>query len=174
MGSGTKRKCEKHNTHAFGGICVGQPRPPLVPNGARRADGGGGGGGRDAFEGDGAQRRPQRRLDRRLKEVAKAFGGGYFRLQMRLTLALTVRGTVAEHNLGALEGYPPASLGGWGSRTETAPPPTPRTCGVGTGVALGSLIPILQESPKARHMPRPVPVQGQAGGCRCEFRPAKD
>ena len=34
-------------------------------------------GGRDALEGNGPQGRPQRRLDRRLEEVAKAVGGGY-------------------------------------------------------------------------------------------------
>ena len=58
---------------------------------------------RDALEGKGPQRRPQRRLGRRL-EVAKAVGGGYCRLQMPLRLALAVRGTVAGHRLGALEG----------------------------------------------------------------------
>ena len=36
--------------------------------------------------------------------VAKAVGGGYCRLQMPLRLALGVRGTVAGHRLGALEG----------------------------------------------------------------------
>ena len=66
--------------------------------------GGGGGGGRDALEGKGPQRRPQRRLDRRFEEVAKAVGGGYCRLQMPLKPALAVRGTVAGHRLGALEG----------------------------------------------------------------------
>ena len=40
---------------------------------------GGGGGGRDALDGKGPQRRPQRLLDRRLEEVAKAVGGGYCR-----------------------------------------------------------------------------------------------
>ena len=69
----------------------------------------GGGGGRDALGGKGPQRRPQRRLGRRLEEVAKAVGGGYCRLQMPLKLAFAVRGTVAGHRLGALEG------GGWGS-----------------------------------------------------------
>ena len=48
--------------------------------------------------------RPQRGLDRRLEEVAKAVGGGYCRLQMPLKLALGVRETVAGHRLGALEG----------------------------------------------------------------------
>ena len=54
---------------------------------------------RDALEGEG----PQRRLGRRLEEVAKAVGGGYCRLQMPWKLALAVRGTVAGHRLGALE-----------------------------------------------------------------------
>ena len=70
---------------------------------------GGGPGSRDALEGKGPQRPPQRRLDR-LEEVAEAVGGGYCRLQMPLRLALGVRGTVAGHRLGALEGgggYPP-------------------------------------------------------------------
>ena len=57
---------------------------------------------RDALEGKGPHRRPQRRLDRRLEEVAKAVGSGYCRLQMLLKLALAVRGTVAGHRLGAL------------------------------------------------------------------------
>ena len=77
----------------------------------------GGGGGRDASEGKGPQRRPQRRLDRRLEEVAEAVGGGYCRLQMPLKLALAVRGTVAGHWLGALEGpLPMHPLGGRGGR----------------------------------------------------------
>ena len=49
-------------------------------------------------------RRPQKRLDRRFEEVAKAVGGGYRRLQMPLSLALAVQETVAGHRLGALEG----------------------------------------------------------------------
>ena len=64
----------------------------------------GGGGGRDALEGKAPQRRPQKRLDRRLEEVAKAVGGGHCRLQMPLQLAFGVRETVAGHGLGALEG----------------------------------------------------------------------
>ena len=59
---------------------------------------------RDALEWKGPQRRPQKRLGRRLEEVAKAVGGGYCRLQMPLKLALAVRETVAGHRLGALEG----------------------------------------------------------------------
>ena len=58
---------------------------------------------RDALEGKGPQRRPQERLGRRLERVAKAFGGGYCRLQMPLKSALGVRGTAAGHSLGALE-----------------------------------------------------------------------
>ena len=69
--------------------------------------------GRDALEGKGPQRRPQKRLDRRLEEVAGAVGGGWGRLQMPLKLALGVRGTVAGHRLGALEpgGYLPPCPG---------------------------------------------------------------
>ena len=78
------------------------------------AVGSGGGGG--ALEGKGPQRRPQKRLGRRLEEVAKAVGGGYCRLQMPLKLALAVREAAAGHRLGALEGggTPPsnASRGG--------------------------------------------------------------
>ena len=47
---------------------------------------------RGASEGKGPQRPSQRRLGRRLEEVAKAVGGGYCRLQMPLRLALVVRG----------------------------------------------------------------------------------
>ena len=50
------------------------------------------------------QRRPHKRLGRRLEEVAKAVGGGYCRLQMPLRPALGVTGTVAGHRLGALGG----------------------------------------------------------------------
>ena len=60
--------------------------------------------GRDALEGKGPQRRPWKRLDRRLEEIAKAVGGGDCRLQMPLQPALGVRGTVAGRRLGALEG----------------------------------------------------------------------
>ena len=78
------------------------------------------GGARDAFEGKGPQRWPQKRLGRRSEEGTKAVGGGYCRLQMPLKRALAVRGTVAGRWLDALEGgggggtSPPsnASLGG--------------------------------------------------------------
>ena len=59
---------------------------------------------REAVQGKGPQRRPQRRLDRPLEEVAEAVGGGYCRLHMPLKLALGVRETVAGHRLGALGG----------------------------------------------------------------------
>ena len=57
--------------------------------------------------------RPQRRLGRRLEEVAQAVGGGYCRLQMPLRVALGVRETVAGDRLGTLEGG-----GGLGRRLE--------------------------------------------------------
>ena len=106
----------------------------------------GGGGGRDALEGKG----PQRRLGRRLEEVAKAVVGGYCRLQMPFSLALGVRGTVAGHRLGALE------EGGGG----VLPPPDPmHPCGghkalvVGGGSVAG----------KARGVPCSAPgVRGHA------------
>ena len=72
------------------------------------------------FEGKGPLRRPQKPLDSRLEEVAKAVGGCYCRLQMPFKLALAVRETVAEHRMGALDGggggVSPsnASLGGGG------------------------------------------------------------
>ena len=47
---------------------------------------------------------PQRQLDRRLEEAAEAVGGVYRRSQMPLKLALALRGTVAGHRLGPLEG----------------------------------------------------------------------
>ena len=62
---------------------------------------------RDALEGKGPQRRPQKRLRGRLEEVAKAVGGGYCRLQMPLKLALAVRQTVTGHRLQGGEGSPP-------------------------------------------------------------------
>ena len=77
---------------------------------------GGGGGGwssltRDASEGKGPQRRPQKQLDsRQLEGVAEAVGGGYCRLQMPLKLAPGVRGIVPGHRLGALEGEGGTSL----------------------------------------------------------------
>ena len=59
---------------------------------------------RDALEGKGPQRRPQKRLNMRSEEVANAVGGGYCRLQMPLKLALGVRGIVAGRRLRALGG----------------------------------------------------------------------
>ena len=71
---------------------VASAPPPLFP--------------RDAFDGKGPPRRPQKRVERRLEEVAKAVGSGYCRLQMPLKLALAVRETVAGRWPGALAGRP--------------------------------------------------------------------
>ena len=65
-------------------------------------------------------------------EVAEAVVGRYCRLQMPLKLALTVRGTVAGHRLGALEGGeppPPLPMHPWHRGmpyyfVEGDPPPT--------------------------------------------------
>ena len=62
---------------------------------------------RDALEGKGPQRRPQKRLGRRLEEVSKAVGAGYCRLPMPLKPALAVKETVAGHRLDALGGTSP-------------------------------------------------------------------
>ena len=70
---------------------------------------------RVALEGKGPQRQPQKRLDRRLEEVAEAVEGGACRLQMPLSLAPASRETVAGRRLGALEGgggIPPPPLQG--------------------------------------------------------------
>ena len=64
----------------------------------------GDGAGPHASEGTGPHDGLQRRLGRRLEEVAKAVGGGCCRLQMPLRPALGVGGTVAGHRLRALEG----------------------------------------------------------------------
>ena len=60
--------------------------------------------GRDTSEGKAPQRRPQKRLDRRLTEVVRAVGGGYRRLQTPLKLAPAVGGTVDGCRLCTLEG----------------------------------------------------------------------
>ena len=59
---------------------------------------------RDALDGEAPQKRPQRWLDRRLEEVAKAVEGGYCRLQIQLNPALAVKEPVAGHRLGTREG----------------------------------------------------------------------
>ena len=58
-----------------------------------------------------------------MEAVVKSVGGGYCRLQMPLSLALAIRGTVAGHRLSALEGEgdnppPPPS-------DASPPPPNP-------------------------------------------------
>ena len=102
---------------------------------------GGEGGLREGVEGKGPQRGPQKRIDRRLEEVAEAVGGGYCRLRMPLKVALGVRGTVAGCWLcGEGDGGSPpplASLGGVpgilahpATHPETHPPTHPYTRGV--------------------------------------------
>ena len=63
---------------------------------------------RDALDGEGLQRRPQR-LRQAVGEVAKAVGGGYCRLQMPLRLALGVWGTQAGRPRGGGGGTSPPS-----------------------------------------------------------------
>ena len=110
-------------------------------------------GSRVAFEGKGPQKWPQKSLDRRLEEVAKAVGGGYRRLQMPLKLALAIRETVHGHRLGTLEGggldkrpryqeggggtSPPsnASLAGSPAKGQRRSPPARGTCPAGAGSA---------------------------------------
>ena len=75
---------------------------------------------REALEGKAPQRQPRRRVGRRLEGVAQAVGGGYCRLQMPLKPALGVRGTVAGHRPGALEG------GGRGGAPPLPAHPCPR------------------------------------------------
>ena len=107
---------------------------------------------------------PRRRLGRRLEEVAKAVGGGYCRLQMRLGLALGVRGTVAWQRPGALEG-------GGGN----FPPPFPmHPCTRPQGCAGGRPLPVpLPRTPspspnRAGHPPCPPtpPPQAMAVGAQ--------
>ena len=59
---------------------------------------------RDALEGKGPQRPPQRRLDRRLEEVAKAVGGRLLSVTNASDVGVCRQKTVAGHTLGALEG----------------------------------------------------------------------
>ena len=75
------------------------------------------------IRGEGTPEGPQRRLDRRLGEVAKAVGGRYCRLQMPLNLALGVTETVAGHKRAP-----------WRGAGVTCPPPLPMHpwSGVGT------------------------------------------
>ena len=102
---------------------------------------------RGAVEGKGPQRWPQRRLDRRLEEVVEAVGGGYCRLQMPLKPAFGVRGTVAGHRLGALEG------GGGG----LTPPHPPSNASLGGGLLALSTTSLLY------HMPHASPFFGGWG-----------
>ena len=105
---------------------------------------------RDVLKGEGPQRRPQKRLDRRLEEVAKAVGGGYCRLQMPLKLALGVGETVAGHRLGGLEG------GGGGFQCISAPPPpaphAPRPRPLALLCVSPKVIKSLEPAPSLRHL----------------------
>ena len=80
----------------------------------------------DALEGKGPQRRPHKRLGRRLEEVAKAVGAGYCWLQMPSRLPLGVRETAAGHRLGALDRR---GGGGGGGLPHTPGPSTPTRTG---------------------------------------------
>ena len=89
----------RHGHHRL--LCGWPLNGPLIPSLAQAREDrgqhnggglGGGGAGRDALERKGHQRAPQRRLGRRLEEVAKAVGGGHCRLQMPLKLALGRQG----------------------------------------------------------------------------------
>ena len=66
--------------------------------------GGGGEGAGSCIGRKGTSEAAQKRFDRWWKEVAKAVGGGYCRLQMPLKPALAITGTVAGRSLGALQG----------------------------------------------------------------------
>ena len=72
--------------------------------------------GRSALEGKGPQRRPQKRLGRRLEEVAKAVGGGYCRLQMPLSRHLPSGGQRPGGGGGGRGSWRPGTRG-------VAPPP---------------------------------------------------
>ena len=88
-------------------------------------------------------------LDRRLKEVAKAVGGGYCRLQMPLKSALAVRDTVAGRWLGALE------RGGGGFPMH---PPPPLHC------LLDPAFPFAPPPPPLRSRPKFEPPQREGAG----------
>ena len=107
IGPKSTRGLEFHNPpspmDAMGGRCILDPPPPPRGRGMSAAPDREGEP-QGCIRREGPPRQPQRRLGRRLEEVAKAVGGGYCRLQMPLRLALGVRGTVAGHGLGALGG----------------------------------------------------------------------
>ena len=115
---------------------------------------------RDALEGEGPQGRPQRRLDRRLEEVAEAVGGGYCRLQMSLSLALGVRGTVAGRRLGALthtETANPQTRPRHGQLCQRPRPHTKRGIGTHTHAALPTRRPAHRGPSQLQPEPAPPP-----------------
>ena len=85
-------------------MAEGGPGKSMAPKGTTQRNIRRGGLGRDALEGKGSRRRPQKRFGRRLEEVAKAVGGGYRRPQMPFQLAFAVKGTVAGHGGVPLRG----------------------------------------------------------------------
>ena len=136
--------------------------------------------GRDVVEGKGPPRRPQKRLGRRLEEVAEAVGGGYCRLQMPLKLALGVRETVAGHRLGALEGgashAPPTpcalavlgrllSKGAKGNRVLWAGLQTSSTA-LGTGVRTIGVVPSPSFYTRDLHLPQQLFISRHGGHVR--------
>ena len=133
-------RCRPKHTMAS---CQHPPPPPLAQPRAQGCN-----------RRDGPQRRPQKRLDRRLEEVAKAVGGGYCRLQMPLSLAFGVTETAAGHRLGALEG-------GGG----TCPPPSNTPLPVPTHRRRIWLSAARSSSSTARNAPASRSSCGSA--CRC-------
>ena len=119
---------------------------------------------RDASEGKGPQRWPQRRLDRRLEGVAKAVGGGYCRLSMPLRLALGVWDIVAGHRLDALDE-------GRGGSPPSAMPPPPLQCPGGCD-GLASVTGLCGRAASLHHMGRPRPSGSHAGHRRGTARHA--
>ena len=74
----------------------------------------GGGGGQGCIRRAGDLRgNPSSGSARGWRRLPKRLGGDYDRLQMPLRLALAVRGTVAGHRLGTLEGGGGACWGQW-------------------------------------------------------------
>ena len=143
----------KTRTRASGGTAGPRAVAWVTFGGAWRS------GGAAALGGKGPQRRPQKRLDRRLEEVAKAVRGGYCRLQMPLKPALAVRGTVPGHRLGALErgGGAPDGMSHRGYS------PTSNAALGGGGVATGAhTFGGCQSFPQHRSQTRAVRCQGRA------------
>ena len=131
---------------------------------------------RYALEGKGPRRRPLRRLDGRLEEAAKAVGGRLLSVTNAIEAALGVRGTVAGHRLGALEGgggggLPPLPLHPWAplprvlpGQGSGTPKDLPSTGTPPAGLALCAAppvpLPVIQGHRPQDHKPRPVHPSG--------------